>query len=151
MSSKVKDIIQSACDELQVELWEVVWEQLHGQKVLRILVDTEEGITINQCVQLNKLLCEQIGDDDIKGEYQLEVSSPGVERKLNTYQQVKRYIGQEVYIKLYEKLEGKKELYGSIIGVTEHALGYVVTIDDLSKRLELHSETIATIKIHSKG
>lgn len=150
MASKIREIVEQASNELSLELWDMEWENKSGSKILKIMVDTDEGININQCVALNKLLCERIADEDVKGEYQLEVSSPGVERKLSNLVQIKKYINSDVYVKLYEKLEGTKEIYGKIVSAVEHPLGYVVTIDDGNKRIELHKENIATIRTYIK-
>lgn len=147
MKRELMEIIQKAADDSNVELYDVEWEQQFGQKVLHVMVETDAGVTLNECVAVNRLLCDLIPEDMIKGEYQLEVSSPGIERKLRNYKDVKKYVGHTAKVKLYEKLEGVKEFDGQILSATEHPLGYVVTMMFKGRRVELHSETIATIKL----
>ncbi len=112
-----KEIVLKACEELNLDFYDIENAKEGHARVIRVMADTEEGITIQQCVDLNKHLCAIIPEDLIAGEYMLEVSSPGAERKLRTIEEVKNSIGKHVYVKLYEKLDGSKEIYGDLESV----------------------------------
>ncbi len=135
---ELEKIVLQACEELNVEFYDIENERQGQNKVVRILADTEEGITINQCVELNRLLCDLIPEDLIKGEYILEVSSPGAERKLRNLDEVKASVGKHVFVKLYEKVDGMKEFEGDLEAVE----GEMVTVAGK----EFPYEKIATIR-----
>lgn len=135
---KVREIVLKACEEMNLDFYDIEQANEGGQKVVRVMADTEEGISINQCVDLNRLLCEMIPEDMIAGEYVLEVSSPGAERKLRNIDEIKASIGKYVFVKLYEKVDGSKEYYGDLVAVD----GDVIKIDEL----EIPYDKIATIR-----
>lgn len=141
MNDQVREIILKACDELELELYDVEYKKEHNTWILRVMVDTVEGVTIEECVELNRLLCERIDDDLIKNEYNLEVSSPGVERKLRNIEEVKNSIGKYVYIKTFEKVNDQKEFYGDLVSVEDNT----ITIKE-NNEIEIPYDKIATIR-----
>jgi len=135
---KINDIVIEACATLGLDFYDIENAKQGNSDVIRVMADTLEGISIIQCVELNKLLCELIPEDLIAGEYMLEVSSPGAERKIRHLEDVKASIGKYVFIKLYEKIDGEKEFYGDL----EALNGDVLTVAGL----EVSFEKIATIR-----
>ncbi len=135
---KIKDIVLEACVTLGLDFFDIENTKQGNSDVIRVMADTKEGISINQCVALNKLLCELIPEDLIAGEYMLEVSSPGAERKIRHLADVETSIGKYVFVKLYEKINGEKEFYGDL----EALNGDVLTIAGL----EISYDKIATIR-----
>ena len=135
---KIKDIVLEACETLGLDFFDIENSKQGNSDVIRVMADTSEGITINQCVALNKLLCELIPEDLIAGEYMLEVSSPGAERKIRHLKDAEASVGKYVFIKLYEKIDGEKEFYGDL----EALNGDVLTIAGL----EISFDKIATIR-----
>lgn len=133
-----KEIVLKACEEQNVEFYDIEQEKQGQTKVIRVMADTPEGITINQCVDLNRLLCEMVPEDLIAGEYVLEVSSPGAERKLRNLKDVEASVGKYVFVKLYEKIEGQKEFFGDLEAVN----GDIVVVAGV----EVPFDKIATIR-----
>lgn len=135
---ELKEIVLKACEEMNLNLYDIENTKEGQSKLIRIMAESDEGITIQQCVDLNKLLCQLIPEDLIAGEYLLEVSSPGAERKLRNIEEIQASVGKYVFVKLYEKLDGEKEFYGNLDSVD----GDVVTIDGK----EVPYDKVATIR-----
>ena len=91
----------------------------HGS-ILRVYIDKADGITIDDCVLVSQQLTGLLDvEDPIQGHYELEVSSPGLDRPLFTVDQFKRFIGETIKLKLYEKHDGRKRFVGVLQSVNE--------------------------------
>lgn len=87
--------------------------------VLRVVIDkTNFKVSIDDCEKISRIIEDDV-DKNIKTEYVLEVSSAGLERQLKNISLYKKYIGKEVYIKLYKKQNEKKEITGILKSVDE--------------------------------
>ncbi len=86
--------------------------------LLRVYIDKFEGVNIDDCVLVSQQLTGLLDvKDPIKGQYNLEVSSPGIDRPLFTDEQLKKHIGHIVIIKLREKYRGKRKITGVLEAV----------------------------------
>ena len=86
--------------------------------LLRVYIDKFEGVNIDDCVLVSQQLIGLLDvKDPIKGQYNLEVSSPGIDRPLFTDEQLKKHIGHIVMIKLREKYRGKRKITGVLEAV----------------------------------
>ena len=86
--------------------------------LLRVYIDKFEGVNIDDCVLVSQQLTGLLDvKDPIKGQYNLEVSSPGIDRSLFTDEQLKKHIGHIVMIKLREKYRGKRKITGVLEAV----------------------------------
>ncbi len=97
-----------------LELWDVEV----GGGVVRVLVDRPDGVDLDALSEVSRALSTALdGRDELvaPGRYQLEVSSPGVERNLRTPAQYRRYVGSEVSVKLGAPLEGARRLRGVLV------------------------------------
>ena len=79
----VRELVAPTADELGLKLWDVEYVKEGADYVLRITIDSDEGITIDDCERFHRAIDPVIDEDDpIENSYKLEVSSPGVERVL---------------------------------------------------------------------
>ncbi|MCP3869947.1 MAG: ribosome maturation factor RimP [Gammaproteobacteria bacterium] len=86
--------------------------------LLRIYIDHPEGITVDDCAEVSHQVSGVLDvEDPIPGEYQLEVSSPGLDRPLFDREHYERFSGSPVRIKLQVKLEGRRRFEGLLKGV----------------------------------
>ena len=86
--------------------------------LLRVYIDKFEGVNIDDCILVSQQLTGLLDvKDPIKGQYNLEVSSPGIDRPLFTDEQLKKHIGHIVMIKLREKYRGKRKITGVLEAV----------------------------------
>lgn len=127
-----------------IELVDVEYVKEHNDYYLRVYIDKEGGIDIEDCQELSERL-EGVLDAEnvIADSYILEVSSPGIDRVLRKERDFIREQGKSVDVTLYAPLDGKKELTGVLSGFD--ADKKVVTLDDT---LELELAKIAQIRLH---
>lgn len=127
-----------------IELVDVEYVKEHNDYYLRVYIDKEGGIDIEDCQELSERL-EGVLDAEnvIADSYILEVSSPGIDRVLRKERDFIREQGKSVDVTLYAPLDGKKELTGVLTGFD--ADKKVVKLDDT---LELELAKIAQIRLH---
>lgn len=115
LEEKLKDKINTL--GFEIEYIENVNEA--GQNIVRIVLDKENGnISIDDCEMVSRSIEEDV-DKQLKNEYVLEVSSPGLERQLKNLRLYKKYLGKEIYIKLFKKIDNIKEIIGILKDVNE--------------------------------
>lgn len=91
--------------------------------MLRLYIDNDAGITIDDCTRVNHQVIGVLDvHDPIKEKYFLEISSPGLDRPLFTLEQFQRFIGEKVKMKLREKVEDRRKIKGVIKAVEETAV-----------------------------
>lgn len=99
------------------ELVDVEYVKEAGSYYLRAYIDKEGGITIDDCEVVSRELSDLLDAEDfIPDSYFLEVCSPGLGRQLKKDKDFQRSIGEDVEIKLFKPMDGKKELEGSLEG-----------------------------------
>ena len=91
--------------------------------MLRLYIDNDAGITIDDCTRVNHQVIGVLDvHDPIKEKYFLEISSPGLDRPLFTLEQFQRFTGEKVKMKLREKIEDRRKIKGVIKAVEETAV-----------------------------
>ena len=146
LNQSVEGIIKEAVKALNLYLYDLEYKSEKAGNFLRVFVDTKEhDVTIDDCINLNNILCEKITDDMMKDEYFLEVSSPGAERKLRSIEEINDYLGYYVYIKTYEKIDGVKEFYGDLLSADQ-----MVSIKQGNKTTSILYDKISQIRLAIK-
>ncbi|MBP3718133.1 MAG: ribosome maturation factor RimP [Eubacterium sp.] len=98
-----------------LELWDVEYVKEGSDYYLRVYIDKSGGVNIDDCVLITKSLNEKLDADDfIEDAYILEVSSPGLTRKLKKDKEFEKSIGKLIRVKLYKAEEGSKEHIGRL-------------------------------------
>ena len=149
IEQKVESLLKTKVEELGYELYDVEYVKEGKNYFLRIYIDNKNGIDLNDCEKVNDAIMELLDEADyIKEQYFLEVSSPGVERTLRKDKHLKDNIGNEVYIKLFQKDKyGKKEYYGVLKSFTESEVIIDVGEDEQEEsQMILERKNIAQIK-----
>ena len=140
----IKDMVQPVIDQFSLELMDIEYTKEGKERYLRIYIDKEGGVTIDDCVdvtrELNKLIDKT---DPIKESYILEVSSPGLDRPLKTERDFEKYKGQAVEVKLYKPLNGIKLFEGSLEGRTEEKIKIK---NDHGDVLEFAGKDVSTVR-----
>ena len=107
-----------------------------GQGLLRVYIDREEGINLDDCESVSRQLSALLDvEDPIRGRYVLEVSSPGLDRPLRTPEHFQRYCDHVVRVKLNQSRGGQRNFKGRLLGVEERDI--VVEVDKQIFRLAL--------------
>ena len=142
---KVTALAQPICDELELFLWDVRFEKEGATWYLKVLIDKDGGVTMEDCENFtrpfNKILDEA---DPIKQNYYLEVSSPGMDRPLLKDKDFERFMGSEIEIKLYKAMDGKKFYTGKLTG---YGNGTVTITDEKGKEISLQRSDAAKINL----
>ena len=118
IAGTVRELIQPTADELGYFLWDVEYVKEGARRILRITIDSEEGILIEDCEKFHRAIDPVLDEaDPIEDAYYLEVSSPGIERELKTDEHIAVMAGADVEVKLYAPLDGAKSFRGTLVGL----------------------------------
>ena len=141
----VFELAEPIANGLGYELCECEYKKEGQSRILYLYIDKPDGVTVQDCETLSREV-ELILDekDPIPEHYYLCVSSLGLDRPLKTPRDYERNLGKKVDIRLYAKLDGKKELIGILTGYTDSTI--IVDVDNEEKTIEL--KDIAKVSIH---
>ncbi|NJB66987.1 ribosome maturation factor RimP [Desulfobaculum xiamenense] len=124
---ELEDLIRPMAEALGLDLWGLDFATGGNSSILRVYVDTEDGVTIDECARLSRDVSVALDVEDIiSTRYTLEVSSPGLDRKFFDPAQMVPYIGQNVSVALIEALDGRKGYSGKLVAVEAQT----ITIED---------------------
>ena len=120
IASTVREIVTPVADEMGFFIWDVEFVKEGADKYLRITLDNEEGININDCEAFHRAIDPLLDEaDPISESYILEVSSPGIERELKYPEHIDACEGWDVEVKLYAPKNGTKQFRGVLLGYDE--------------------------------
>lgn len=124
IEEKVENLIKDKIENIGYELYDVLYLKEGKNYILRIVIDNENGISLEDCEKVNNEITDLLDEADyIKEQYFLEVSSPGIERLLRKDWQLKKNIDNKVQISLFKKDEnGFKEYIGILKQVEDNYL-----------------------------
>ena len=113
--SRARTIAERVARSEGLEVVDVEWRGSAGRGVLRVYIDRPEGVTHGDCEVVSKQLSTILDVEDfIPGSYNLEVSSPGLDRKLSKLEDYHRFAGRKARIKLRQPVDGKQQLTGRL-------------------------------------
>lgn len=142
---KVEALVLPIVEEKNFELVDVEFVKEGPNWYLRIYIDKEGGVDINDCEYVSRTLEAKLDvSDPIEQAYILEVSSPGIDRPLKKESDFVKYAGEIVDVKLYKAFEGSKEYQGALKGLENN----IVTItDENGKDISFDRKDIAGIRL----
>ena len=122
--SKVTDLVaelaRPVVEAQGCELWDVEYVREAGEWFLRVYIDKEGGVSIDDCEAVSRALDPLLDEaDPIESSYNFEVSSAGVERALKRPSDFQRFLGAHIAVKLYSAVDGQKEYLGYLRGYDE--------------------------------
>ena len=116
----VTKIAEPLAEELGYFLWDVEYGKEGADMYLRITIDSEEGIDIDDCEKMHRAIDPLLDEaDPIEGAYHLEISSPGIERELKTDLHITACEGWDVEVRLYAPIDGAKSYLGVLLGLDD--------------------------------
>lgn len=141
ITEKVEALAKPVVEDEGCELWAVEYVREAGSWYLRVLIDKDGGVGIDDCERISRRLDPILDEaDPIPDSYVFEVGSAGAERELKRPSDFERYIGSEIVVKLYQPYQGKK----SYVGTLEAYEDGDVTVSSVL----LKKEQIAQVKLH---
>lgn len=113
--SKVSEIVTPFAEELGLDIWDIRFVKEGTDWYLRIFIDKDGGVSIDDCVDLTHAITKPLDEaDPISQSYLLEVSSPGVERELVTDAHFEKYIGADVMLRLIRPIDKVRDFKGRL-------------------------------------
>ena len=101
LEQKLQDLLQGSVEDLGCELWGIECQRVGRYLTVRLFIDKEGGVTVEDCADVSRQVSAVLDvEDPIADKYNLEVSSPGLDRPLFTLAQYTRYVGQEIVVHL---------------------------------------------------
>ena len=142
LAFEIGDAISS---QMGVSVVDAEFKKEAGKQYLRIFIDKEGGVGIDDCEAFSREFEKKLDEyDPIETEYTLEVSSPGLERKLKTKREFEHFKGRAVDVKLFSEKDGLKEFSGRLLGFD----GKTAEIGMEDKTVSVNIKEAAYIKLH---
>lgn len=139
----VYDIAKPIVDEYGFELVDVEYVKEGSNWFLRVYIDKDGGINIDDCQAVSEKLSTTLDEiDPIDHAYFLEVSSPGLDRPLKTQRDFEKYRGSLVEVKLFKSIDGKKVFEGTLEGL----VGTYIVIMHEGEEIRFPKENVALVK-----
>ncbi|MDP4177353.1 MAG: ribosome maturation factor RimP [Bacillota bacterium] len=144
MLDKLKGLIEPIVIEKNLKLYHIEYVNEEGNNYLRIYIDSENGISLEDCEKVSRPVSNLLDiEDPISEGYFLEVSSPGINRQLYTDDHLKSYINHLVKVKLNSLYNDKDTFYGNLTGINEKEL---ILVHD-NKEIVLPRNIIETVNL----
>ncbi len=142
IEEKVEQLVKDKIEKMGYELYDVEYAKEGKDYFLRIFIDKPDGIDLQDCEKVNNEVNDILDTADyIKQQYFLEISSPGIERVLRKDKHLQDNIGNEVSIKLFKQINGKKEIEGILKEYDNEQI--TISCDDI---LKINRKDISLIK-----
>lgn len=127
---EVTELVMPLLNEKGMELVDIQYRREGGGWVLRIFIDKEGGVTLNDCVEVSRELGYHLDVKDfIPHKYNLEVSSPGINRPLKKIEDFKRFEGRNIQVSTKTRIENRKNFTGLLKSVSND--GIVIEVDKI--------------------
>ncbi len=120
---RVREFAESLLPAMGLELFDVQFRREGHGWVLRLVVDKEEGVTLDDCSQVSRETSDFLDVEDIiEHAYHLEVSSPGLERPLRTMEECRRHLGKKARLKLSREIDSERLIIGELVAAEDNNL-----------------------------
>lgn len=144
IKSAVEEMLAPFLEREGFELVDIEYVKEGSNWFLRVFVDKEGGIDIDDCSRISEFLSEKLDEKDpIPTAYFLEVSSPGAERPLKKPRDFERAVGKNVFVTTYEPVDGAKEFEGKLLEYNEQS----VVVQTANKKTEIPASKIASARL----
>ena len=140
IADKVLSIINPSIEDLGYELLGIEYVPSGKHSILRLYIDSEDGIGVDDCEIVSRQVSAIMDvEDPITGQYNLEVSSPGIERPLFVVSHYMRFLGHDVRLRTFRPIEGRRNFTGAIGSVSEksNSLELVTELGPVTLDLDL--------------
>jgi ribosome maturation factor RimP len=147
-SEQIWQLLEPSVRALGFELWGVEYQSGSMPVLLRLYIDHPDGITVDDCGAVSDQVSAVLDvEEPIRGEYTLEVSSPGIERPLFTPEQYRRYQGSDLKVRLAWPEHGRRNFRGRLLSVSDRG----IEIESDGAAYELPFGAIARARVLEPG
>ena len=115
LEQNLQEMLQGSVEDLGCELWGIECQRAGRFMTVRLFIDKEGGVTVDDCADVSRQVSAILDvEDPIADKYNLEVSSPGLDRPLFTLPQFERYIGQDIALHLRIPVMERRKWQGKL-------------------------------------
>ena len=137
ITEKVKGLVEAILKTQDLGLVDIEWHQGRGISLLRVFIDKEGGVTVDDCANVSRELGLLLDVEDvIEHSYTLEVSSPGINRVLKRPDDFERFIGQNVKIKTINLINNRRNFKGKLIDIQNDVVTVLVDNENVAISLK---------------
>ena len=141
---ELQKLLLPTIESLGYELTDLEAKLSGGSGVLRVFIDKPDGIGLEDCEKVSLAVSALLDvEDPVPGRYELEVSSPGLDRKLTKVEHFQRFVGETIKVQMRFPIEGRRRFRGTLVSSDEENI--VVEVDGESLSLPL--KTIDTARL----
>ena len=145
LTDRVSALVRPVVEEEGCSLWDVEYVREAGTWYLRVFIDRDGGVGIDDCERISRRLDPILDEEDpIPDSYVFEVGSAGAERELKRPSDFEQFLGHEVDLRLYRPMDGKKSFVGTLAGYDDGN----VTITVGEEALTFEKQQIAKVHLH---
>ncbi len=142
---RVREFADSLLPAMGLELFDVQFRREGHGWVLRLMVDKEEGVTLDDCSRVSRETSDFLDVEDIiEHPYHLEVSSPGLERPLRTVAECRRHLGKKARIKVKEEVDSRRVIVGELQAVDKDEIS---VLSEEGETLRLNWENVQKARL----
>ncbi len=149
---KIKMMIQPVLQQHKCSLYDLRWVQDGKMRILQVSVMYPDGsMDIDTCAAVSEGISSLLDESDIiSHEYFLEVCSPGAERELRSFEEIKEAIGEYVFVKLKDPKAGMDSVKGTLLEANEESVTISYMAKAVRKKIMIDSQNIALIRLSVK-
>ena len=145
ITDKVTELALPVVEEEGCSLWDVEYVREAGSWYLRVFIDKEGGVGIDDCERISRRLDPILDEaDPIPDSYVFEVGSAGAERELRRPRDFEQFMGEEVELRTYQSVDSSKSFVGSLAGYDDGA----VTIESGGREQRFEKDALALVRLH---
>ena len=143
-SDELAKLLEPTVERLGYEMSDLE-AKVGGQNgFVRIFIDKAEGISLDDCEKVSQAVSALLDvEDPLPGQYNLEVSSPGADRKLTKQAHYERFTGETVKVQMRFPIEGRRRFRGTLVAAEEEQI--VVEVDGVTHELPVASIEVARL------
>ena len=142
---RVREFAESLLPAMGLELFDVQFRREGHGWVLRLVVDKEDGVTLDDCSQVSRETSDFLDVEDIIDHpYHLEVSSPGLERPLRSVDDCRRHLGKKARIKLKEEVDSDRVIIGELTAADNN---HIAVLSEQGKTHRLEWENVQKARL----
>ncbi len=148
VTETVEQLVQPIIEKMNLELVDIEYVKEGQSWFLRVYIDKEQGVDIEECGLVSEQLIEKLDEvDPIPHNYFLEVSPPGAERPLKKVRDYERAVCKRVHVKLYEPIDGEKEFEGTLVSFEDEELTVEYLVKTRKKQIVIPLEKVAKARL----
>lgn len=143
IEERVEELVTKPIDELGYKVYDVMYVKEGKDNYLRIFIDKESGISLDDCEKVNNAITDMLDEADIiKDQYFLEISSPGVERHIRKDKQLEEHIGKDINVRLFKPIDKQKELTATLQKFDDEQVVLLINEEEIT----INRENISSMK-----